>query len=342
MDEPRPTAESSPEGGSRSRAIDPELPPGLPSDDRGTVVTVGTFDGVHRGHWAVLEEIRRRAAATGRRSVLVTFHPHPLRIVRPEHAPQLLTTPVEKKEVLAESGLDYAVFLSFTSTLASYSPRRFVEEILLERLGVQELVIGYDHGFGRGRSGDAETLRRIGEELGFKVDVVGPVAAGEEPISSTRIRRSLSEGDVERAREGLGRPYSLRGLVVRGDGRGRTLGFPTANLQVVGGGAGEKLIPLAGIYAVRGALRSGIHPGALHLGPRPTFRGSPPTIELHLLDFEGDLYGEEIRVDFIRFLRPVRPFTTVAALVGQMREDVELARRVLDEEGEEGGRAPAG
>ncbi len=257
-------------------AIDPALPPGIPRD-RGTVVTVGTFDGVHRGHWAVLQEIRRRAGATGRRSVLVTFHPHPLRIVRPEHAPPLLTTPVEKKEILAESGLDYAVFLSFTPVLSRYEPRRFVEEILVGRIGVSELVIGYDHGFGRGRSGDADTLRTIGQEMGFDVDVVPPVLApgpdGDEAISSSRIRHAVEAGDMAAAARGLGRPYSLRGLVVRGDGRGRGLGFPTANLHVA---SSDKLVPPPGIYAVRGVLRRGTFDGALHLGPRPTFRGSPP------------------------------------------------------------------
>ena len=300
--------------------------PGLPTD-RGTVVTVGTFDGVHRGHWAVLQEIRRRAQATGRRSVLVTFDPHPLRIVRPEHAPLLLTTPVEKKEILAESGLDYAVFISFTETLSRYEPRRFVEEILVQRLGVEELVIGYDHGFGRDRSGDAETLRAIGAEMGFAVDVVPPVETDGEPVSSSRIRRVVDEGRMEEARACLGRPYSVRGVVVGGEGRGRRLGFPTANLQVV---QADKLIPPPGIYAVRGGLRSGIHAGALHLGPRPTFRGSPPTVELHLLDFDEDLYGEEVRVDFVARLREVRPFDSAAALVEQMREDVEEARGILE------------
>lgn len=306
--------------------------PGIPTD-KGTVITVGTFDGVHRGHWAVLQEIRRRAQATDRRSVLVTFDPHPLRIVRPEHAPPLLTTPVEKKEILAESGLDYAVFISFTETLSRYEPRRFVEEILVGRLGVSELVIGYDHGFGRDRSGDAETLRAIGAELGFDVDVVPPVETTGDPVSSSRIRRAVSEGRMEEARACLGRPYSLRGVVVRGDGRGRQLGFPTANLKVAGA---DKLIPPPGIYAVRGVLRTGTFAGALHLGPRPTFKGSPPTIELHLLDYEGDVYGEEIRVDFVEYLREVRPFGSAAALVEQMREDVEAARAVLAEENEEG------
>ncbi len=303
-------------------------PPGLPTD-KGTVVTVGTFDGVHRGHWAVLEEIRERARATNRRSVLVTFDPHPLRIVRPEHAPPLLTTPLEKKEILAESGLEYAVFISFTETLSRYEPRRFVEEILLERLRVEELVIGYDHGFGRDRSGNADTLREIGADLGFAVDVVPPVAAGEEAVSSTRIRAAVADGRMEEARLCLGRPYSIRGLVVRGEGRGRGLGFPTANLHVA---ESSKLIPPPGIYAVRGVLKRGTYVGALHLGPRPTFKGSPPSIELHLLDFDKEIYGESVRVDFVRHLRPVLPFDSAQALIEQMRADVDLARRVVDED----------
>lgn len=310
-------------------AIDPALPSGLPSDGRGTVITVGTFDGVHRGHWAVLEEIGRRARESGRRSVLVTFHPHPLKIVRPDYAPLLLTTPAEKKEILAETGLDYAVFLSFNHVLAAYSPRRFVEEILVGRLGVQELVIGYDHGFGQGRSGDVETLKGIGEELGFDVDVVSPIRAGETPVSSTRIRKALLKGNVARAREGLGRPYSLRGLVIRGDGRGKELGFPTANLFVPVNG---KLIPPAGVYAVRGGLKRGVFGGAIHVGPRPTFTGSRPTIELHLLDFHGDIYGEEVRVEFIRHLREVQPFASASALVQQLKLDVEAARKALAED----------
>lgn len=309
-------------------AIDPELARGLPRD-RGAVVTVGTFDGVHRGHWAVLQEIRARADATGRRSVLLTFHPHPLRIVRPEHAPPLLTTPDEKKEILAESGLDFAVFLRFTEQLSRYAPERFVEEILVGRLGVEELVIGYDHGFGRGRSGDADTLRELGLQFGFTVDVVPPVEVGGEAVSSSRIRHAIAEGDLREAGRGLGRPYSLRGLVVRGDGRGRHLGFPTANL---GGVVPEKLHPPSGIYAVRGVTRAGIHDGALHLGPRPTFQGAAPSIELHLLDFEGDLYGEEVRVDLIERVRDVLPFASVEALVDQMRDDVARVRGILDAE----------
>jgi len=307
-------------------ALDPRLTAPLPRDGRGTVATVGTFDGVHLGHRAVLNEICQRAQVGDRRSALVTFHPHPLRIVRPEAAPPLLTSPTEKKEILAESGLDYAVFLPFTPALSRYEPRRFVEEILLARLGVDELVIGYDHGFGRGRSGDVSTLQGIGAELGFTVDVVAPVDLGGTPISSSRIRAAVAAGNMQEAADGLGRPYALVGTVVRGEGRGRSLGFPTANLQT---SSPDKALPPAGIYAVWGVSDLGRHPGALHIGPRPTFPGSPPSVELHLIDLDADLYGRRMRVDFVQRQRSVVRFESVDALVAQMRADVEQARQIL-------------
>ncbi len=302
---------------------------GLPDDGTPTIVTVGTFDGVHRGHWAVFQEICRRAKAQAGRSVLVTFHPHPLRIVRPELAPALLTTPSEKREILAESGLNYAVFLPFTKELQGLSPQEFVEGVLLAKLGMDELVIGYDHGFGRGRSGDVDLLRILGRQRGFAVDVVDPVRVGEAPVSSSAIRKALKAGDVVLAQKGLGRPYGLHGVVVRGEGRGRGLGFPTANLQVPDS---DKLIPPPGIYAVWGVLRSGTFMGALHIGPRPTFQGSPPSVELFLLDFERDIYGEELRVDFVEFLRPIEAFESAAALILQMELDVARAREVLSKD----------
>jgi riboflavin kinase / FMN adenylyltransferase len=313
-----------------SHAIPPQLPRAIPDDGRGAVVTVGTFDGVHRGHREVLREIVERASRTARRSVLVTFHPHPLRVVRPEMAPPLLTTPAEKKAILAESGLEYAIFLPFTRMLQEYSARRFVEEILLGRVGMRELVIGYDHGFGKDREGSVETMRELGEELGFDVDVVNAVSLGETAISSTRIRRALALGDVLEAARALGRPYSLQGRVGHGEKRGRQLGFPTANITV---DDPEKLIPLDGIYVVYGWVNGERVPGLLHLGPRPTFAGSPATVELYLIDWSGDLYGREVRVEFCTRLREILPFSTVEALVLQMRADEEEARRVFSAHG---------
>ena len=299
---------------------------GLPRDDRPVIVTVGTFDGVHRGHWSVLEEIGARAAAREGRSVLVTFDPHPLRIVRPEMAPKLLTTLDEKKTVLAGSRLDYVVFLAFTPELREYSPRRFVTEILLGGLGMSELVIGYDHGFGRGRSGDVDTLRTIGAERGFAVDVVGAVHSGPAAISSSSIRRALAEGRQADANRGLGRPYSIAGTVVPGDGRGRKLGFPTANLRV---DDSDKLIPAEGIYACYVTVPAGRFMGALHIGPRPTFPGAGAAVEVFLLDFDGELYGCEIRLELIERLRPVAAFDSADELAEQMRVDVVRAREVL-------------
>lgn len=304
----------------------------LPPEVEGTVVTVGTFDGVHRGHRAVLREIEERARSRELRSVLVTFDRHPLTVVRPEEAPPLLTTPDEKKEILAQSGLDYVAFLPFTRSLSLYEPEEFVERVLVDRFRVRELVVGYDHGFGRSRSGDAATLRTMGRALGFQVDVVPEVTAEGDSVSSTQIRRALEDGDVEEAARGLGRPYSIQGPVVHGQGRGKDLGFPTANLQPPEGG---KLLPAAGIYAVRASLHSEIREGLLHLGPRPTFAGSPPSLELYLLDFDRDIYGERVRVDFLTRLREILPFGSAAELVAQMREDREDARAFFDARAEE-------
>ena len=302
-------------------------PGGLPPSGPGTVATVGTFDGIHAGHREVLEEIARRGRSRGLRSLLITFDRHPLEVVRPDDAPPLLTTPAEKKEMLALTGLQYVAFLPFTRSLSLYQPEEFVREVLVRRFRVRELVIGYDHGFGRGRSGDTETLRELGRELGFDVDVVEEVDVGRDPVSSTRIRRLLAEGRVERAAECLGRPYSLQGPVVHGMGRGRDLGFPTANIDPPGG---RKLIPAAGIYAVRARVRDELRDGILHAGPRPTFGGASATLELYLLDFDRDIYGEPVRVDFLKRLREVRSFSSTDELVAEMRRDRERARAYFE------------
>ncbi len=317
-------------------------PSGLPPTVHGTVVTVGTFDGVHRGHRAILEEIALRARAKGRHSVLLTFDRHPLRVVRPDEAPPLLTTPNEKKEILAQFELDYVAFVAFTLAFSRYTPEEFVREVLVRRLRAAELVIGYDHGFGRGRTGDVDVLRKLGQSWGFDVDVVAEIDVEGGPVSSTRIRQALARGDTSEAGRLLGRPYSIRGTVVHGFGRGRELGFPTANISPP---PPEKLLPAEGIYAVRASVRGEVREGLLHLGPRPTFAGSPPAIELYLLDFDRDIYGEPVVVEFLERLREIRPFSTIAELVAQMREDRDIAIRYFSaRRGEEmaGGTGPAG
>lgn len=304
---------------------------GLPPGARGTVVTVGTFDGIHPGHWEVLREIRRRADDRDAFSVLVTFDRHPLTVVRPDEAPKMLTSPDEKKEILAQSGLDFAAFLPFTRSLSLYQPEEFVRYVLVERFRVAELVVGYDHGFGRGRSGDTDTLEEMGRELGFEVDVVGEVDAEGEAVSSTRIRELVARGEVAEASRVLGRPYSFRSTVVHGEGRGSDLGFPTANLRPPGG---RKLLPPSGIYAVRAALRTEIRTGLLHAGPRPTFAGSPPSLELYLLEFDREIYGKTVRVEFLERFRDVRPFGSTDELVEQMKEDRARAREFFAGRGE--------
>lgn len=287
-----------------------------------SAITVGTFDGVHFGHHKVITELLRVARERNERSVLVTFDPHPLYIVRPAEAPKLLTTRAEKETLLAAYGIDYVAFVPFTRELSQYDPPQFVREILIERFGLAHLIIGYDHGFGRGRSGDVETLRQIGAEIGFEVDVVEPHQAQGANVSSSKIRAQLLAGDVVSAAAGLGRAYSLSGNVVRGDGRGRELGMPTANLEVADP---DKLIPLDGIYAVRVGGRGGV----MHIGPRPTFEGALPTLEVHIFDFSGDLYGESLTVEFVERIRGIEKFSSLTDLAAAMQADAAAARRIL-------------
>ncbi len=304
--------------------------PPLELTGEGSVATVGTFDGVHLGHREVLAEIVRRARESGRTSVLVTFEPHPLRVVRPQHAPALLTTLSEKRPLLETSGLDLVCVLPFTPRLQSYPARRFVTEILLRQVGMRELVMGYDHGFGRGREGSAETLRELGRELEFVVDVVDAVQVDGSAVSSTRIRRLLEAGAVVEAARLLGRPYSVRGVVERGAQRGRELGFPTANVRV---DAEEKMVPREGIYLAYGVIEGTRVPGLLHLGPRPTFAGAGPAFEIHLLDWSGDLYGTTIQVEFCARLRDIEAYESAEALVEQMNRDRENGIAILEGRG---------
>jgi riboflavin kinase / FMN adenylyltransferase len=298
----------------------------LPPLPRGSTVTVGSFDGVHLGHQAVLHEIARRAGARGRASVLVTFEPHPLEVVNPQAAPPLLTTDAERREMLAQLPLDYVLFLRFDRQLASFTPEEFVDRVLLDRCQMRELVIGHDHGFGRGRSGDVDTLRRLGAKRGFDVDVVEVVDSGEQHVSSSRIRRAVAGGDLATAARMLGRPYQVSGQVTPGERRGRLLGVPTINLSTL---PPQKLLPPDGVYAVRVEWRGGRLDGMMNQGPKPTFADGRRTLEAHLFDFEGDLYGEWVRIEWVERLRDIERFSSVDALKRQLDDDRIRARAVL-------------
>jgi riboflavin kinase/FMN adenylyltransferase len=299
----------------------------LPPTVRGTVVTVGTFDGVHRGHQDVLARLAAKSKREGLPSVVVTFDSHPLEVVRPESAPLLLTVADEKVEVLAESGIDYLAMLPFTATLAGFSAERFVEDALQARFRMRSLLIGHDHGFGYGRAGDVAVLRTLGARDGFDVEVVPAIALGSGAVvSSTAIRDAVARGDLAAAHDGLGRPYSMSARVVHGEKRGRLLGYPTLNLSSP---PPRKLLPPEGVYAVRVATPTGEYGGMMNLGARPTFDQPALSLEAHLFDAEGDWYGARVRVEFIARLRDTRRFESPAALVAQLGADAEAARAAL-------------
>jgi riboflavin kinase/FMN adenylyltransferase len=292
-----------------------------------TAVTVGSFDGVHRGHQDVLRQLVARARELAVHSLLVTFDPHPLEVVNPAAAPRLLTVGDEKLEVLAEAGIDYVAVLPFTAALAAFSAERFVDEILLGRFRMHDLLMGHDHRFGHNRSGDVTTMRRLGAQQGFEVNVVPAVTVnGGQSVSSTAIRRAVAGGDLEGAFRGLGRHYSLGGRVVEGARRGRQLGFPTANVTVPGD---RKLLPPEGVYAIRAQTPMGSYDGMLNLGPRPTFGEAESVVEAHLFDANLDLYGSRVRIDFITRLRDTQKFNGIDALKAQLKQDELHARREL-------------
>ena len=299
----------------------------LPAEVQGAAVTVGTFDGVHRGHQDLIARLVASASETGLHSVAITFEPHPLEVVNPAAAPPLLTVGEEKLEALMATGLDHVVVLAFTHELASLSATEFVDSVLRDRFRMRHLLIGHDHGFGRQRAGNAAVLQSLGATRGFTVDVVPPVAAADGRwISSTAIRRAVAGGDLPRAAELLGRPYSIRGTVEAGAARGRALGFPTLNLSKP---SPRKLLPPEGVYAVRVSTPRGTFGGMMNLGPRPTFGEAERSIEAYLFDASGDFYGQLVRVDVLRRLRETRAFSSAEALVQQLRADESDARSAL-------------
>lgn len=301
----------------------------LPIPSQGSVITVGTFDGVHKGHQDVLAQLVDHASRRAAPSVVITFDPHPLEVVKPDFAPMLLTTRAEKLELFAQAGVSYVVVVAFTKAFAAMEAEDFVKQVLRGRFSVAELLVGYDHGFGRGRLGDINVLRELGSQEGFEVTLLSAVQSPEGvAVSSTAIRTAIANGDLDRAALGLGRPYSVSGVVVRGDQRGRTIGYPTLNLSTA---HPRKLLPPDGVYAVRVQLPEGQYGGMLNLGGRPTFGDKTRSIETNVFDASRDWYGAHVRLDFVKRLRGVQPFAGIAELRQQLGRDEVHARAALEQ-----------
>jgi riboflavin kinase/FMN adenylyltransferase len=289
-------------------------------------VTLGAFDGVHRGHQALIKQMVRRAHANGHEAVIITFHPHPAVVLRGPHPAFYLTAPEEKAEQLAALGVDAIVTHPFTLAVSQVSAADFVDR-LRQHARLTELWCGPDFALGRGREGSVAYLQSSGARLGFSVQVVPPLVEDGEVVSSTRIRQALRAGQVELAAQLLGRPFRLAGQVVEGAQRGRTIGIPTANLAVWD----EQAFPAVGVYACRAVHDRVVYPAVANIGFRPTFAGgeAQPTIEAHLLDFSGDLYGAAVSLDFVARLRAELKFSGIEALVAQIQQDIAQARVLL-------------
>ncbi|RQW85345.1 MAG: bifunctional riboflavin kinase/FAD synthetase [Geobacter sp.] len=288
------------------------------------VVTVGNFDGVHLGHRAIFKKISQSAAESGGVSVVVTFAPHPLKVLAAERDFRLITTYAEKERLIAESGIDVLVIVPFTREFSAVPAEVFVRNILVGSIGMRSLVVGFDYVFGRNREGNVSLLRRLGEELGFTVDVLDQVGNSETGFSSSMVREMISAGDVRGVLPLLGRYFSVGGEVVHGFHRGKQLGFPTANIEVE-----EDLLPKPGVYAVKVEGDGWVCDGACNIGNNPTFYGSSVTVEAHLLDFDADLYGSRLRVYFVERVRDEREFTDVFSLQEAIRNDVARCRELL-------------
>jgi riboflavin kinase/FMN adenylyltransferase len=292
-------------------------------------VTIGNFDGVHRGHVALVRAAARWARTAGGDTVVLTFDPHPASVLEPARAPATLTTLEQKAELLASLGVDRLVVAPFDQDLARRPPEEFARLVLAGALQARRVVVGDNFRFGHDRIGDVALLAALGEALGFEVEAVAPVLHDSLPISSSRVRRALVVGAVDEASALLGREYFIDGRVVVGERRGRTLGFPTANLA-----SENEVLPAVGVYAARCRVPPGRwEPAVVNVGRRPTFGGRPVSVEAHLLDFEGDLYDAEVRLAFVARLRGERRFPGPEALVAQIRRDADGARDLLSPEG---------
>jgi riboflavin kinase/FMN adenylyltransferase len=303
-------------------------PDEITSPFKNGVITIGNFDGVHIGHQALFYEVIERAHAIEGTSIAMTFEPHPLRVLKKNHTPPLITLLEQKAELIERSGIDVLICVPFTLEFAAITAVAFVEDLLVRKIGMKAIVLGEDYAFGKNREGNIELLNTLAPRLGFEVIVtslIRSIQGVSERISSTAIRELVQAGEMQQACKMLGRHFQLRGIVVTGRDRGgKLLGFPTANLKIE-----EELCPKTGIYAVTVETRRGVHLGVANIGYSPTFDDRQFTVEVHLLDFNEAIYGEKIRVNFVKRLRGEIKFGSIQELKHQIGKDIEAARRIL-------------
>ena len=291
---------------------------------RETAVTFGVFDGIHLGHQAVINTLLKHAAHDNLASVLVGFYPHPLAFLAPERCPPLLTPLPKRVEILQQFGVDEIVMLSFDAQIASMSPEAFVERVLLEKCRAKHVVVGYACQFGKNRAGNAERLVELSNGYAFDVSVVPPTEIDGAPVHSTRIREALAQGDLRQSAQLLGRPYSLIGTVVHGDGRGREIGFPTANIETQ-----HQVYPPNGVYAIRAKLEERWLDGVLNIGMRPTFNGVNIQVEGHFFNFDEIIYGKLVEIFLVKKIRSERKFPNIEFLIQQIQRDIAAATEIL-------------
>ncbi|MBI3813942.1 MAG: bifunctional riboflavin kinase/FAD synthetase [Nitrospinae bacterium] len=291
------------------------------------VLTLGNFDGVHIGHREIFRQVIERAKEIGGTSIVYTFEPHPLRVVSPAKTPPLLTTFKKKMQLIAESGIDITVCADFTKRFAEQHPRDFAGDTLIGNIGVKEVFVGYDYTFGKGREGTITYLKKMGEEFGFKVTVIDAIMVDDQIVSSTLLRDTIEEGDVEKAKRLLGRRYSIEGKVADGFKTGSMIGFPTANIDT-----SYELIPHTGVYAAKALIDGEIFDGVANVGFNPTFHRDKLNVEIHIFNFTRDIYGKEIEIFFIKMLRNEIEFGSAGELKKQIEKDITIAKGVLNSE----------
>lgn len=294
-----------------------------------TVITLGTFDGIHLGHQQIIKKVVECSEKENLRNIVITFHPHPRKVINPELNIKLLTTTDEQIKILEQLGVENLFVINFTKEFSQLSPEEFVKEYLINKIGVRKIVIGYDHHFGKGRGGNVDFLISLSNKYDFEVFQIQPFLIDNEPVSSTKIRTAIEAGDIHKANKMLGRPYSFSGIVIEGDKRGRELGYPTANIQL---NDEDKLLPQIGIYAVIVILNGVEYKGLLSIGRRPTFYSNGIVIpEVYIYDFTDDIYGQEIKINVIEKLRGEEKFSSAEELIKQMNLDRENGLKVLNQ-----------